>query len=405
MQKRTSWFAGILIGCSFFAGAAPAAEPEATQPQIAPSTPTQAEALALLQSHQFATLSQRYDSLQSAYQRRLLTDEELRDAFRVFYSTNPVLAADYAAWVAQMPRSYSAHLARGIYYKKLGMERRGTDFISNTTTPQLAGMGDAFQSARQELLLSMKLNDKPTLSYTHAMDVSSFEGDAAETKRLFELAVKGAPKDFIAWGKFMDTLTTRWGGSPALMQKFLLRCMRAPLSADQKNELKAMVLEDEAWVHQHGDGNQNAATRKYLEAAKLAPKESCTPCGPLSQAAQSLMLQKKYRRGIALYTQVLEADPNSISALDNRAFGELQIDQPKAALLDLNRAVALDDPFAEVTLAKMYLLGSSIPQDRPQAVKLLQQAAAHGYQPAIDLLPMAMNPGGHWVAQPGAPKL
>ena len=133
------WFA---FAACMIAGSSTAAD------RVAPSQP---EALALLQSNEFAELDRRYSGLQAAYKARSISDEDLRAAFRVFYATNPALAPKYELWVRQFPKSYVAHLARGIYYKKVGLDRRGDKFMSETSADQIAGMETAFAIADQEL--------------------------------------------------------------------------------------------------------------------------------------------------------------------------------------------------------------------------------------------------------------
>ena len=93
------------------------------------------------------------------------------------------LEPKYTAWIAQFPKSYVAHLARAIYYKKLGQESRGTDSIANTTDEQVRGMEAAFAKALSDLHASVKLDDKPLLTYLHELDINSYEGDAERDYR------------------------------------------------------------------------------------------------------------------------------------------------------------------------------------------------------------------------------
>jgi hypothetical protein len=83
------------------------------------STSTAAEVtdIELLRAGQFEMLDSKFGSLQASYERGTLDDEDLRAAFRVFYDTRASLAPIYESWTSKFPRSYVAHLARGIYYK------------------------------------------------------------------------------------------------------------------------------------------------------------------------------------------------------------------------------------------------------------------------------------------------
>src|SRR5262249_40724208 len=155
-----------------------------------------------------------------------IPDTTLRDRFRVFYPTDPTLAAHYDAWISQFPKSYVAHLARAIYYKKIGMQSRGTEYIKNTTAAQLDGMTNAFRKALADLHTCVNLDPKPTLAYAHAMDISSFSSQGDE-RELEELAAKADPGNTVVRVKYMQHLEPRWGGSWEEMQDFLEESRRA----------------------------------------------------------------------------------------------------------------------------------------------------------------------------------
>ena len=232
------------------------------------AAPVPAEALAWLNADRFNELDRRYAEIQRGYRQGSVSDEELRAAFRVFYATDVGLEPKYRTWAQQWPQSYVAHLARAIYYKKVGQERRGGNFMAETTATQIQGMEAAFEVASEELLKSYSLDDKPLLSYLHAIDISNSLGQADESRRLFDLAVKIDPRNFIVREKYMGTLQTRWGGSVEQMRDFLQECRQAQLSAAHLKALEALVIEDEGWVHQYREGNPEAAVRSFMLAAK-----------------------------------------------------------------------------------------------------------------------------------------
>jgi tetratricopeptide (TPR) repeat protein len=390
---RYLWLAAIFL----FSGSPPISN--------AGAPPSQAEVLALLDGNQFSEVDRRFSDIQQAYKTGSLADEDLRAAFRVFYATDAALEEKYNLWVRAMPKSYVAHLARGIYYKKVGKERRGDKFISATTEAQLKGMEAAFALASQDLRASTSLDEKPLLSYLHAIDISSYLGDAAESRRLFDLSVKLDPHNFIVREMYMGTLQTRWGGSVEQMRAFLQECRAAHLSPAHLRSLEGLVDEDEGWSSQYRDGNTDGAVRAYLKAAELRPAGSCKPCGPINQAADALFAIENFRDAIPLYSKVLQATPDSIPALEHRGYSELQQSQPTAAVQDFLHAANLGDAYAMDMLGKMYLVGTSIPQDREKAILWLQKAASLGYQPSKEILPLALNPELRPSLNPNGPRL
>jgi TPR repeat protein len=236
------------------------------------------------------------------------------------------------------------------------------------------------------------------------MDLSGDAGDRAAARRTLDAAIAIDPKNMIVREKYMIYLQTRWGGSVEEMRSFLHECQAAGLADVHLKDLEAMVVEDEAWVHRYRDGDVDAAVRDYRRAAKLNPKTSCEPCGALNQAGDALVDAKNYAEAIKLYSQVLRQDPNSIHALSGRGFCELQQSQPEAAVADLERAAGMNDAYAQDTLGRMYLVGTSVPQDRDKAIAWLEKAAAQNYEPAKKLLPMALNKYAQPRIDPGGPR-
>jgi TPR repeat protein len=56
-------------------------------------------------------------------------------------------------------------------------------------------------------------------------------------------------------------------------------------------------------------------------------------------------------------------------------------------------------------LGRMYLLGTSVPQDQDKAIFWLKQAAAQGYEPAVRLLPHALDRQAKPLPMPGDARL
>src|SRR5262245_51936047 len=83
----------------------------------APVYPTKVETRQLLQTGHFDLLDQRYGEIQTEYDNGVISDVDLRAAFRTFYDPDPALERWFEAWTKHSPNSYVAHLARGIYYK------------------------------------------------------------------------------------------------------------------------------------------------------------------------------------------------------------------------------------------------------------------------------------------------
>ena len=362
---------------------------DARAAQTAP--PTQAETRTLLTSGRFQELDQRYGAVQQAYGRGEISDIDLRSAFRTFYDTDAALAEPHLAWVKHSPKSYVAHLARGIYFKRLAGERRGGDFISETSRAQLDGMREANRIAAGEFKQSLALERKPLLTYLHMIDIASDGGDVPAARDLLDHAIAIDPKTFIVRMKYMGAIRTTWGGSTAMMTAFLKECRAVGLSADQLKELEALVLEDEAEVHRYREGDTDAAISAYVKAAELAPNHACAPCGPMIKAAGLAAEKKEYKKAVELYSKALAQDAQFVYALNGRAYNYLQMENGKLAQADFLKAAQLGNAYAQSMLGQMLLEGTSIPANRDQAIEWLTKAAAQGDRSAKVLLLVARD--------------
>jgi tetratricopeptide (TPR) repeat protein len=367
------------------------------------SPPSQSETLSLLSSNQFTDLDRRFSAIQAGYRNGTVTDQELRADFRVFYSADATLESKYDAWIVQFPRSYVAHLARAIYYKKVGQERRGGDYIGNTTAEQLRGMEVAFGKASQDLRASVALDDKPLLTYFHAMDIPRYLGGATEVRELLELSNKVDRDNLIVREKYMTTLEPRWGGSVEQMYAFLDESRKAGLPPARLQLLEAVIVVDRANGHKE-DGDYAAAERDYREAIAMG-NEDCLPC-----FGEVLILEKKYEDAIPVFSKVLESNPADINSRVSRGRAYMETGKIREGLTDLTATAASGDGYSENQLGELNMTGipGILPPNPDAAMNWFREAAAHGNSDAIQTLKnflayrAAHNPQGG-TASPSAP--
>ena len=335
---------------------------------------SQEEVLRLLMSNQYRTLERHFSDLQRQYVNGVISDEMLRDRFRVFYPVDPALVPHYDAWVQTFPESYVAHLARAIYYKKRGQQSRGENYISQVTETQLAGMNEAFAEALKDLHTCVALDPKPTLAYGHALDISSYTG-AGDERELQDLAAQVDPANIIVRVKYMNALEPRWGGSSKKMKAFLEESRRANLPAAKLRLLEAIIFEDQG----HADYDRecwDAATEGYLQAFELDPNN----LEALRFAAQSRFAAQDWQRVVKLYTQYLDRLPGNVIALRSRGWAYDRMDDPRA-VQDLTAAANLGDAFSQNRLGEynFYGIPGVVPRNRESALEWFRMAADQKY--------------------------
>ena len=339
---------------------------------------SQEEVSRLLMSNLYRTLDRHFSDLQRQYVNGVISDEMLRDRFRVFYPVDPALVPHYDAWVQMFPQSYVAHLARAIYYKKRGQESRGEDYISQVTETQLVGMNEAFAKALKDLHTCVALDPKPTLAYGHALDISSYTS-AGDERELQDLAAQVDPANIIVRMKYMNALEPRWGGSSKKMQAFLEESRRANLPASKLRSLEAIIFEDEGHVNYDRE-RWDAAAEGYLKAFELDPNN----LDALRLAAQARFAAQDWQQVVKLYTQYLDRLPGNVIALRSRGWAYDRMDDPRA-VQDLTAAANLGDAFSQNRLGEFNFYGipGVVPQNRESALEWFRMAAEQKYPDAV----------------------
>jgi len=143
---------------------------------------SQQETRKLLDTGQFKSSDAHFSAVQADYESGASNDEDLRAAFRVFYDTDPALAPEYAKWVSQFPKSYMAHLARGLYYTEIGEQSRGAKALSETPGQRIEEIEATFHKAIPGLNASLSLDRKPLLTYLYELFIANHGGDLKKNR-------------------------------------------------------------------------------------------------------------------------------------------------------------------------------------------------------------------------------
>ena len=332
------------------------------------AVPTAAETLAFINGDQFDTLDERYGAIQKAYEGGAISDVALRDAFRAFYPIDAGLETHYESWVAHSPQSYVAHLARGIYYKFVGMARRGNEYIAKTTPEQIQGMESAFAKGHAEFMTSLELTGKPLLTTLHALDLAALDRGQPDKHEWLAQSLAIDPHNFIVRLKYMTYIQTRWGGGVDDMKAFLRECRTVGLSGKQLATLESLLLEEQGWMAEQ-DGER-----------------ACVPCGPINEAADALMHAKSYKAAVKQYSLVLTKDPQFAPALAGQGYCKVQLGQVAEGVAELQQAVDQGNAWAQYNLGVMYLFGFSVVKDSERGLGLVRKARDQHFDYAVDLL-------------------
>jgi tetratricopeptide (TPR) repeat protein len=354
-----------------------------------PRTPplSQQETRKLLDTGQFESLDAHFSAVQADYESGASNDEDLRAAFRVFYDTDPALAPKYDVWVSKFPKSYVAHLTRGLYYTEIGKRSRGAKALSLTPGQKIRDSDAAFHKAIPDLDASLSLDRKPLLTYLYELYIANYGDDLKKNRQLLDSAVKIDPANFIVRAEYMTTIETRWGGNQSMMLAFLDECRHTSLTDRQMRVLESVVAENAGWTHLYVDGNYAAAEAAYRRSAALGGDRS------LANLTDAMMKQSKYQEVIEPLTEELSEKPGDPGILDNRGEAYMRTGKSREAITDWTAAAAAGSAFAQNQLGILYMTGvpGVLDPDINAGINLFRQSAAQGYMAGQQNLQQALR--------------
>jgi Domain of unknown function (DUF4034) len=269
-----------------------AASPAAPSP-ASPEQPSQLPAI------DYTVAETRYADLQADFEAGKRSEFELLDAYKVFYAHDAGLKQQLDRWVASTHSSY-AYLARGIYYRKLGAARRGSDYIYKVPPENLAFMEQMFDLSKNDLTTSLRLNPRSYLSVLHLLNIAQVEGDDSAARRYLKLGNGLLPSNFLIRARYLIHLTPRWGGSYELMDEFIETCRSEGLPPAKIDLLTAIKLDDRGHAEQEKQQNE-LAHADYASALTLSDSGGARFRRDYLQAA--LQLCKEPRTAASAYCQ------------------------------------------------------------------------------------------------------
>ena len=362
-----------------FAGAA------ATQPTVAAGRPARPEAgklQALLAAGNFAQLERELAAYQDAYRRGVIGDDEAAKAFTALVTGEADLKPLYDKWVADLPRSYVARVARGYYLTRLGYQARGPNYASKTSQMQFDEMRAHFKVAMADLEASLQLDAKPVLGFGTMIWISQSAGGGTPAARLLEQAIAIDPRVYTARASYLASLRPQWGGSLERMQA-ALDSWKGSLERAQVERL-ALMLEDAKWQTALEPAALLVNAKRYQEA--IAVYDRALAQQPVARAYSmrgfSHAQLGDHAKAIADYDRALQIDPEGACCSGThsaRARSYLVIGEVQKGINDLVSAAESDDTWAARELAMIYAFGKyGFKRDYALGRRWCEQSARHG---------------------------
>lgn len=343
----------------------------------------------LLRTSQFAQLEQHYNQLQARYEKNQnLDDWQLMLQYQPFYDADPTLEAPLKKWIAAFPKSYPAHLARGIYYTKVAQQMRGSRWARDTSQRQFDEMWLYLALAVPDLERSMKLTAKPIVSVIQMLQVEKHASDPISYRKLLDEANKIDPLNYGARRRYLWTLTPRWGGSYEAMQKFLDECREQNLPQAHLALLESILYFDQGDMayHRKNDAQAMAQLRKSLSLIRhLAHTETIETLKRLIFVAKKANQLESVADEVNRYLELVPLDDDgwirSYSGVLHERRGETD-----AAWADYRIAATQGHAWSQFRIGQRLFNEARSPQEKDEGLKWIKEAASRKHAPAVEFL-------------------
>jgi predicted Zn-dependent protease len=389
------------------------------RPVLVAVDPVQRHVIKLLEAEDYAELERLLGGYQQAFEADPGISAKLENAFLAFRKVPPGAERALNEWVSRHRSSYAALAARGSFHYFQGLEARGTGYIKDTPEDNLRAMRAHLDKAVSDLGRSLPLTQKPYLSHLTLMSIARTLGNRRDEQAQYREAVKLAPQSVELRLAHMASLEPRWGGSLRQMEAFLAESRTELSDPVSVNRLAARIPAYRAHERQNAQQFEQAlklydetiglyasagalCERSYVlsrlqrNAEALADvREALSKARDvrycLEQAVAVAAVAGNAQEIIEMMTLVIEVDPASSHAHNQRGWRYQQQGRAEAAFQDFLASARLGDGWGQLMTGKYYWAGKGVKEDREEALAWLRKAAAQGHPDAKLSLQQALD--------------
>lgn len=297
----------------------------------------------MLKSGEFAALDARLSEYQRGFEAGRLSEDVAKQAFAAFAHSDPALEAMLTRWALEVPDSYAAPLARGIYLANLGWHARGARFSNKTPEARFRQMRNYLTKAARDFRRAILMNEKLSLAYGNLINIGMAASDLVDERAVMEAGLRAVPQSRDIRYRYLRSLEPKWGGSMARIEDFLERVRED--AADYPEIEPLLGYAD----YVRGEALRRKA--RYAEAAAYFDKalEYGEDWWYRYNRGLNAYFGKDYEDAIEEFGLALALWPESADTLDRRARAYRALDRIELAMADWDAALRLD-PHDPLTL-------------------------------------------------------
>ncbi len=310
------------------------------------------------------------NKLMEGYQSQFVAEPEYERAmsylFAVFDDEAEGKDAFIEAWIKKYPKSYSAHVVRGLVFQRRAWSARGGDFAYQASDDEFRDIALFLPIARASLNAAINLSPRPNEAYTQLIDLAMLDGGRREAERLLNEANQKFPNNYYPNRTYMKHLRPQWGGSMEKMNAFRAAYAKRGVETWKTNCMEALVLDQKVWK-----------TTMAFAAEKLIRDQAITLCPTASRYVQRAHLYRKAndeRAEAVDLENALAINPGNSYALSR--VGMKKLIARDAGGYALCRTAALNNSGPGYRCAAYAMShGLGVARDSDDAIALLKRAA------------------------------
>jgi Domain of unknown function (DUF4034) len=204
-------------------------------------------ALQLWQQESIDELNKLMEGYQSQFVAEPGYERAMSYLFGVFDDEAEDKDAFMETWIKKYPKSYSAHVVRGIVFQRRAWTARGGDFVNQVSDNEFRDMAAFLPTARASLTAAIKLSPRPNEAYTQLIDLAMLDGGRNEAERWLAEANQRFPNNYYPNRSYMKLLRPQWGGSIGQMEAFRAAYAKRGVETWKTNCMEAWVLDQKVW--------------------------------------------------------------------------------------------------------------------------------------------------------------